>query len=290
MSFNQLSNELLIEIIKWLGLPANTHVHNLALCSKRLNKLATPHLYDRFVQGTWNQDASLLTVLLREPQLGTFIKSSGSGFCSYDDESAKDFKFGEEDLALCRKRMGELFIGEAAVEKWISDLESKKRNALMGLLLSCMPRVREIKIESYKNSPTYVDLVLNTAAYLQSQGSDSSYAMSHLKSVTISPFDTESGLSLHTILPFLIPKSVTTAMFCAVKDELDHIKQSPHLAIETLLLDGSLICRRPLIRFLGCFKDLKKFRYNTCATTKWGSNFLPQTMGYAYDCSRTKIK
>ena len=72
MSFDLLSNDIVLNIfdLVW-ALPYNiVSLGNLALCSKRLNGLATPLLYKEFDLQTWNGEVSLLKTLLRNPKLG----------------------------------------------------------------------------------------------------------------------------------------------------------------------------------------------------------------------------
>lgn len=72
MSFNLLSDDIVLNIfdLVW-AFPCNiVSLANLALCSKRLNGLATPLLYKEFDLQTWNGEVSLLKTLLRNPKLG----------------------------------------------------------------------------------------------------------------------------------------------------------------------------------------------------------------------------
>ena len=72
MSLDLLSNDVILDIfdLVW-ALPYNiVSLGNLALCSKRLNGLATPLLYQEFDLQTWNEELSLLKTLLKNPKLG----------------------------------------------------------------------------------------------------------------------------------------------------------------------------------------------------------------------------
>jgi hypothetical protein len=77
MPLELFSNDIVLDILDLVwALPYNVvSLGNLALCSKRLNDLATPLLYKEINLETWSGEVSLLMTFLRNPKLG-YVKFS----------------------------------------------------------------------------------------------------------------------------------------------------------------------------------------------------------------------
>jgi hypothetical protein len=173
--------------------------------------------------------------------------------------TATDRSFTHDELALCKERI-EMFCNTPnEVNKWIVDLENKEWEASASLLLSCMPNVERIQINDYKESSlNSFDRVLENAAMLQSQGSNSPLALSRLRFVHGS-FNT--WVSLKRLMPFLRLKSLQTAEFDPTFDDVGFRDEMPNIELETLML-GTVVDGEwsRLEEFLGNFKKLKCFR------------------------------
>lgn len=71
MSFSTLSDDIILDIFDFSWAWYRIHsLRNIALCSKRLNDLATPLLYKEFDLHSWDDEVLLLRTLLRNPKLG----------------------------------------------------------------------------------------------------------------------------------------------------------------------------------------------------------------------------
>jgi hypothetical protein len=164
-----------------------------------------------------------------------------------------------DEFALCKERIEKFCNTPNEVDKWLVDLENNEWEASASLLLSCMPNVERIQINEYKeSSKNSFDRVLGYAAMLQSQGSNSPFALSRLRSVHGS-FNTWA--SLQKLMPFLRLKSLKTAEFDPTSDDVGIRDEMPNLELETLVL-GTVVDGEwsRLEEFLGNFKKLKCFR------------------------------
>jgi hypothetical protein len=173
--------------------------------------------------------------------------------------TATDRSFNHDELTLCKERIEKFCKTSNEVDKWLVDLENKEWEASASLLMSCMPNVERIQINEYKESSSNsFDRVLEHAAMLQSQGSNSPLALSRLRFVHGS-FNTWT--SLERLMPFLRLKSLKTAEFDPTFDDIGFRDEMPNLEMETLVLgivvDGEW---SRLEEFLGNFKKLKCFR------------------------------
>jgi hypothetical protein len=85
--------------------------------------------------------------------------------------------------------------------------------------------------------------------------------LKQLISVSVAYWDTEMGLSIDTLIPFMRPSSVKKAYFHMVAQE--SFTESPlrfqitDLGLKYSNLDGDV-----LVHFLRCFPPLEKFYYN----------------------------
>ena len=177
----------------------------------------------------------------------------------HDYITATDRSFNHDELALCKERIEKFCNTPNEVDNWVVDLENKEWEASTSLLLTCFPNVEKIQINQYEeSSKNSFDRVLERAAMLQSQGTNSALALSGLRTVHGS-FNTWT--SLKRLMPFLRLKSLKTAEFDPTYDDYGLRDEMPNLEMDTLVL-GTVVDGEwsRLEEFLGSFKELKCFR------------------------------
>jgi hypothetical protein len=197
-----LPTEVVLEILHWVTHSDSQReykvvLRNLSLCSKRFNRLVTPILYAKSDLEQWNQEASRLITLLRNPRLGyvetdispilqrshflpllTLLSNSRSfskslvinqshpdicDECEFENGELSpclarisELRFSDErsfddgELSLCKARISELCISESDKARWVQDLKEKKRSALAGLIMSCLPNLESICFSDYE--------------------------------------------------------------------------------------------------------------------------------------------
>ena len=198
----------------------------------------------------------------------------------YDFETATDRSFNHDELALCKERIEKFCNTPNEVDKWLFDLKNKEWESSASLLLSCMPNVEKIQIKEYKQSSlNSFDRVLQRAATLQSQGSNSPLALSRLTFVHGS-FDIWTSLT--RLMPFLRLKSVRTAEFETTFDDSSRCVEMPTLELENLVLSTVVDGESSLLEgFLSNFKRLKSFRLREDGSRDPYYNSNPHTLDEA---------
>lgn len=206
--------------------------------------------------------------MLKRPELGNYVKRfsvSDGPSDGYFKNASQTLNFDDEDEARRRVMMKALGCSNEEVEEWTYDIGSRKWDALMGLILSCLPALQSFDTAAHDGMDWgRLAFVLKTASQLQAQGSESPAAMTQLRSISVLCDDAryEDTMHLDLTLPFLSIKSVTAVHLHGVCDEGKILPESPDLAATTLSFDRSLIRGHALIAFLRRFKRLQKLTYN----------------------------
>jgi hypothetical protein len=203
MSFDQLSNETLFEIVYWVEQTSATTTMSLrtrsvteagprwltgfARCSKRFNSLATPLLYysftENYMQGGKVRLALFLRTVLRKPELG-MLMTRLSLYCSSGiiRDDRLDIRgsgvFDEDDIARCRAVVETLEDSNDEAEKIEDFTEEIRRGicfSLAGILVASLPNLEQVRLNYYGWDNDYLvrlEGVFEQAAKLQSLGTN----------------------------------------------------------------------------------------------------------------------
>ena len=221
MAFERLTNELLIEIVKYATLDGSVStLRNLASVNQILNCIATPILYSKFDEVSCTSVPKLLRAILENPELATYVRSyTGHGIwnrslkeklelvamlrqggkmleagrLSQEEEALDVSEWDDDDFAACREtlRMIELDIelDSEMVEDWMSRIGEGKWHAMTGLLLLLLPNLEDIEMIDYRfDQEGDMEFALGIPAVLQESETSSQFALGHLTDVSLSAY------------------------------------------------------------------------------------------------------
>lgn len=167
MLLEELPNDLLVEIVDWVGTDTfmrdygivigrgTKSLHHLALCSRKLNTVATPVLYRTYTQTGEKALQEFLLRVLRNPDLGKHVKNFVASEIS-EDEQLDMSSWAEDDFQCCLVLINRISSTEKdsvlSSEKWMNDVRLGDWDALSGLLISLLPNVEEIDMIAYGSS------------------------------------------------------------------------------------------------------------------------------------------
>jgi hypothetical protein len=265
MSLDKLSNELLVEIALWLDsqLWTKQSLLNLALCSRRLNIIATPIIYSSFDDGCEEVLPVFLRTLLAKPELGLRVKSFSVTMVQAERSRAMvDIGQDFHRVTSAVERLSTLKSANNSMA-WINCIHFGDWHALVALALFHLPNLKEIKLCRYDTENPYdQDLARgclhSVPATLSFMGSTGAH-LSFLESIEILA-DPLFGLNYPSVLPFFRLSSVKTVLFNGVIG-VDFDDPLELFNTEELALHESCCYGESMIRFLGCFSQLKSFIY-----------------------------
>jgi len=297
MSIIVLSNELLNRIIGFVAQDAadtkdSSHyiywprLHQIPLVSHRFLAIATPIIRQTFIESKGDSMELFIRALLRKepPVLGTSIKRFTSMRCYNELDNPMQTWTGA-DFGLAETVLRDVSSDEMATS-WMDALRDGNVNALAGLALFLLPNLEELTFNEYSNNlgderNTYVSHALNKASISQNEGQlNGVFSLAKLREVAISYADTENGLYLSTLVPFLKLKSVKRLSAHAVADESFEAGGKKFYA-EELELNLTSIEGSCLVSFLGCFPTLKRFKYGIGDATVGHYDFSPRAFATA---------
>jgi hypothetical protein len=174
MSLSALSDELLLEITRWVAtddyIPGYEFVARqrtkflrpLALCSRRLHRIANPILYQTLAQTGGQALPAFLRLLESRPERGAYVKAFVVSDHSEEERmDMKDFSRLNLDTLGVGLKLVDYFLLKKP--RWVSDLEDGNWQAAVALLLLLLPArpgrsrhcivLHAIRIRIYRNSP-----------------------------------------------------------------------------------------------------------------------------------------
>jgi hypothetical protein len=299
MSLDALSDELLVEIVEFVNASDYRDLYNydpdrgwrslakFALCSRRLNRIATPILYRNFKQtgerGGEKRLPTFLHLLKEKPELGACVKSFTVSEISKDDENMDMKGFSRQDVQKCGLGPDAVGFMESKKPNWLDNLEAGDWRAVVAFLLFLLPALEEIDITCSSCYPEsgYIDAALAYAASQQLKP-DAQHSLRHLMTVWMDYWDTEMGMSINVLLPFCALPSVTAARINrAFEDDFQLPSPPPQCHVLDLHISHSNIGPEAIGHILRCFPSLKVLHYGNAGSNVGYEDFLPQYLGGA---------
>jgi hypothetical protein len=299
MSLDALSDELLLNIAEFVNINDHRYLYKndydqgwrflakLALCSRRLNRIATPILYRTFKQTGEREGEkrlpTFLHLLKEKPELGACIKSFVASEISEDDEHMDMKGFSRQDVGKCGLGPDAVGFMESKNPNWLDELEAGHWRAVIAFLLLLLPALEEVDLTRSSCYPEsgYIDAAVAYAARQQLKpGSQNS--LRHLRTVWMDYWDTGGGVSINVLLPFCALPSVTAARINRASDYDFHVSPKPRqYHISDLHISHSNVGPEAIGPILHCFPSLKILHYGNGGSNVGYEDFLPQYLGRA---------
>jgi hypothetical protein len=285
MSFDALSNELIIEICEHLSW--NQDLSNLSRCSRRFHGSVLPALYSTIVQSKRQAVPYFLRTIRVKPDLAKYVRYfEGCSLESFqnDGESANlDLLFpGEEEATRqwVRSVLQEDILDSAFSNSWYQRIIWSRRNwdAVVAFLFLLLPQLKFINMVSYGNEWAYpfIESFLRQLKVGQIKSRPQDPRLGPLREVALNWAGTEGGLELYEVLPYLAVSSVTEfrGRMIRLQGLLGHSRMQVFHTTAVSLAASSLDARA-MVSFLSCFHSLKRFEYEHRVTMDGDRIFSP---------------
>jgi hypothetical protein len=256
--YRGLSDELLVEILKFASIGVYDESQELvdtskwlldvSLCSRRMNSLTEPILYTQLKESGDRLPKFLARILVR-PDLARCVRIyHGTAMGSEIREEFLDVSdLVEDDWERIRTAVHRA--GSHA--DWYHALECGNWDAMTALMFHLLPNVQELKFSRWSYTKDVYPFIY---AALERP------LLGKLWSVYIKYWDTENGLNLDQLVPFLKIPSVSTFKGYMISDGA--WGGEPVLSnIKDLSLNYSNLDTVSLKNFLRCFPQLEKLFY-----------------------------
>ena len=295
--FDQLSDELILEIVKQAERDyGNTSLAPFALCSRRLNNIASPLLYRSFTQRSTNRAAltALLRTVMQKPILGAEVKKLAVTDIDQLLDNIEMSPFSPVNFQHCQITIRSL---EISIDKfgWMAALKRGSCDAMVALLLFFLPSLEEFNILSSGGSesfPSYLNQIVRHIAFNQRIKNPirQVLALSSLQRFSYNSGFSNTHGETGVILPWCeIPSMRTVRAFMWEEDNqwvssLDEQVSSPSSGryhVQNLRMEDSGVDTAVLRILLPCFDSLNKFYYRHGCANGEPVNFLPHRIGEA---------
>lgn len=275
MLLNTLPDDLLIDIAKYVGLDSHFHADTrslipdsvslckLSLCSRRLNTIATPILYQTIMSTRQRRHAvpMLLKRILVSPEIGNQVKryigSNIRGIRLFDMSSYTEEDYVRVQLAIAR-------FGNAR-KRWLRKVIAGHGDAVTALLFTILPNLEQLVMFSYqKGHRDYIEYVAKQASM-----NGPFECLTRLQTVLIAP-PHDSGLDIKAMLPYLEVSSLRKMSIYGIVPECRGQKYrwsnpaGTKFRIRHLSLIHSIFNRYTLEDMLKDFPCLETFAYEYC--------------------------
>jgi hypothetical protein len=278
MSFNALSNEILLEIFEHIAIDKHlnsekltvpprwqTSLRCLSLCSWRLNGLVTPILYRTFIDGE-NLYLFLRTVITK-PDYAQHVRQ----FVGRTHTVRILGDYSEQVFTLCQAGITAISSSKIEAVEWIADLRHANWEAMVAVMLLFVPNLEVLRFNgrldnSWNPDSEYILRVLEYAASVQLEGALAS-PLTKLSFVSLGPQYDDDYVSIKELRPFWTLKSISKVHVRGFWDSSIHIPIPERLQPGTkdLQINHYDTCDKSvLVGFLRCFSSLEKF---TCSCT-----------------------
>jgi len=208
MAFDKVSTEVVVEIFKYI--PLNRDLANVSLCSRRFHELAEPILYSSFTQTGENAIPAYLRTVSKKPHLTRLVKRFTAS--PWDPLDLSFIEGDEQMVSWVRSFMPASVHGELFCEDWfrvlVSGVNWDPAVALLLLLFSSSLEQLDMQSYGYGTNCTYINAVLANIS-LEQLKPNAVGSLLTLTRVSLEYGDTEGGMRLNYLAPFLKMKSVT---------------------------------------------------------------------------------
>jgi hypothetical protein len=309
MSLSALPDDILLEITKWVAtddyipryetvdypyIPFSARrrtkfLGSLALCSRRLNRMASPILYKTFVQTRERALPAFLRLLSSRLERGAYVtKFVVSAYNAAEERFYRRdmLDFPRLDLITLGVEIELLDYFQLKRPGWITDLADGDWNAVVALLLLLLPALKEVDIVPYNRTLNlgYIDTALEYAA-LQQRSSRAQHSLKNLTSVSMVYWDTGMGTGMgkpfDALLPFCALSSVRKAQIHRCSETFFFPPSKRYPNIQDLQISYSNIGSEAIINILQCFPSLKNLHYEHGRVSFGYPKFLPEYLGEA---------
>jgi hypothetical protein len=283
-----LSDELLVIIAESLDDGSPCDLLHLAMCSRRLHTIAEPLIYRDFWQkGCYDTDiVPFMCRIVARPDLARQVRS----FRGYVTDS---LDLGEVDLPdiraedlkqICAAVQG-LSGSEPDAAAWVKEIENREWDAIVTLILSLLPNLQELDFEDWwppcntdDELPRLIRL-LQLSADFQNFPETSPSALINVHRASVQYCDTEIGMPIEAILPFLNLRSITSFAGTMIAGEsLGWFTPRISFSIKELSLKQSVFDPDIMTKFLRCFPFLGRLYYEHGGASVGDSQFEPPRM------------
>lgn len=230
MSFKRLTNEILIEIVKYASVDRTiSSLRSLASVNQIINRIVNPMLYSHFNEVSRISVPKFLRTILSNPQLATNVRIyTGYGLSigpsqetlqaiamlkehntqlaqafqmeltklhgSLDGEFLDVSDLKDAEFMACRESLNMIEPVSERSENWMSRIRKGKWHALTSLVLLLLPNLEDVEMIDYRYDDSGdVDHALGIAARLQASGITSQFSLEHLTDVSLSAFVPEDN-------------------------------------------------------------------------------------------------
>jgi hypothetical protein len=285
-SLNDLSNELLIDIIRHISTDVQftpgrrerpwgqRPLFLFLFTSKRLYQLTEPVLYHRFVEEFMGNPRALQLFLKRiilRPDLSKLVRVyHGCASDSQHHDNRMDVVCLKEEpiWTPINERVAQISENADEAKEWMQSIERGNWEAITALTLSLIPNLQELEFQGWSYTEEVYPVLLRFLSRVrdrQIDGSlDTTLSLRNLRKITLEYWDTEGGMRLGLLLPFLsIPSAHTFWAKMVGDDDMwdSTIHRFPH--IKELSLKPANVESGLFHNFLLSFPNLDKLYYRS---------------------------
>lgn len=289
MPFSALSNELLIEIFRHVGLTRD--FASLSSTCKLFSSLAEPFLYSTFNQTGRHSVAAFLRTVNTKPHLARLVKHFSArphSFAAPSLEPQLNLSILENEnmLVWIRNFLSDALYGPEFCDNWLMQIFSRTNwNAATALLLIMFSESLEsVSIANYATSDgfEYIDEVLEIMNIAQNT-STSRHTLSRLTHVSIDYSRIEPGDFIPLTINWLKLQSVKDFRgYGALQDYQQSLEDNDYSQIIlhsiSLSLENSNVHDEALRDFLHCFHSLQHFEYHYSKSVR-DNHISPHAIG-----------
>lgn len=289
MSFNALSNELLVEIIRHIDLTKD--LANMSNTCKILSRVAEPFLYSTFTQTRRHSVAAFLRTVNTKPYLARLVKhfsARPSRIATPSLEAQLDLSIleGKSTVIWLRTFLSDALYGPQFCDCWLLQIFSLKNwNATIALLLVVFSESLEsISFSDYATGDgfEYIDEVLEIMNIAQNI-SISQNRLSRLNHVGMHYSGIESVDFMPLSIHWLQLQSVKDFRgYGAFQDDQQSMEENDYsqiiLPTISFSLESSNVDGEAMRNFLHCFHGLQKFEYHHSKAIR-ESHMSPHAIG-----------
>jgi hypothetical protein len=229
VTLDDLSNEILLKVMRYVpihrsGRYSARHYLDRPLvtvshCSRRLYHIASSVLYTYFIEeytGNPNALQLFLKRIIHRPDLAAVVE--------FYHGSARDCKvhgfhldvtcFGQEDWDKINNRVNEVCRDAEMAARWIESIQKGYWDSITALTLTLTPNIKELVLDNwrYNNNlyPTLMQHLVRIQKLQKSGNLNDTWSMRHLNRVRLDYWDTQGGMNLVQLQPFLAIPSIKT--------------------------------------------------------------------------------